>query len=84
MKGIKRTELQTIFVYLHPDVLAQGGIYFIGLNERDRELPPASIEHLRLDIPKQNLPWDLEAHLVVEEGRFQWDAVKKDYIEIVA
>ncbi|MDY0942774.1 hypothetical protein [Priestia megaterium] len=84
MKGIKRTELQTIFVYLHPDVLAQGGIYFIGLNERDRELPPASIEHLRLDIPKQNLPWDLEAHLVVEEGRFQWDAVKKDYIEIVS
>ena len=84
MKGIERTELQTIFVYLHPDVLAQGGIYFIGLNERDRELPPASIEHLRLDIPKQNLPWNLEAHLVVEEGRFQWDAVKKDYIEIVA
>jgi len=84
MKGRERTELQTIFVYLHPDVLAQGGIYFIGLNERDRELPPASIEHLRLDIPKQNLPWDLEAHLVVEEGRFQWDAVKKDYIEIVA
>jgi hypothetical protein len=84
MKGIERTELQTIFVYLHPDVLAQGSIYFIGLNERDRELPPASIEHLRLDIPKQNLPWDLEAHLVVEEGRFQWDAVKKDYIEIIA
>jgi len=84
MKGIERTELPTIFVYLHPDVLAQGGIYFIGLNERDRELPPASIEHLRLDIPKQNLPWNLEAHLVVEEGRFQWDAVKKDYIEIVA
>ncbi|MGG1320601.1 hypothetical protein ABE225_07180 [Priestia megaterium] len=84
MKGMERAELQTIFVYLHPDVLAQGGIYFIGLNEQDRELPPASIEHLRLNIPKQNLPWDLEAHLVVEEGRFQWDAVKKDYIEIVA
>jgi hypothetical protein len=33
---------------------------------------------------KQYFPWDPEAHLVVEEGRFQWDAVKKDYIEIVA
>ncbi|MBE5100257.1 hypothetical protein [Priestia aryabhattai] len=81
---MKKIELQTIFVYLHPDVLAQGGIYFIGLDKQDRELPPASIEHLRLDIAKQNLPWDPEAYLVVEEGRFQWDAVKKDYIEIVA
>ncbi|MED4213115.1 hypothetical protein [Priestia megaterium] len=79
-----KTELQPVFIYLHPDVLAQGGIYFIGLNKRDRELPPASIEHLRLDMAKQYFPWDPEAHLVVEEGRFQWDAVKKDYIEIVA
>ncbi|WP_176586303.1 hypothetical protein [Priestia megaterium] len=73
-----KTELQPVFVYLHPDVLA------LGLNKRDRELPPASIEHLRLDMAKQYFPWDPEAHLVVEEGRFQWDAVKKDYIEIVA
>lgn len=84
MVRMEKTELQPVFVYLHPDVLAQGGIYFIGLNKRDRELPPASIEHLRLDMAKQYFSWDPEAHLVVEEGRFQWDAVKKDYIEIVA
>ncbi|UYP07201.1 hypothetical protein [Priestia megaterium] len=81
---MSKTELRTFFVYLHPDVLAQGGIYFITLNKRDSELPPASIEHLRLDIAKQNLPWDLEDHLVVEEGKFQWDTVRKDYIKIIA
>ncbi|MGN7232935.1 hypothetical protein ACTHQ0_24465 [Priestia megaterium] len=82
MEQLDKIEFQTIFVHLHPDVLAQGSIYFIGLNEWDSELPPASIEHLRLDVAKESLPWNPEDHFVVEEGKFQWDAVKKTYIEI--
>ncbi|TDG00904.1 hypothetical protein [Paenibacillus piri] len=77
--------MRTVYVYLHPQGLANGEISLFGVERREINFRPASIKDLRHNLARQlrlvelNVhpdgrvyPWGENEIVVVQEGAFIW------------